>query len=149
MSLRHRHEYAVDLPRGLPAGFHKPTQKFRTDLGGCAPHPAPIRQVRAGGPLRDVMTLVPRVLLSISLAGPAPSGSTGHVPALSGLLLPSPASPDQAALSSTDLLRQTGGEGLSPPLESQRLTAQTESGPEPVFNRRQQNPPFQCTTPGS
>lgn len=93
MSLRHRHEYAVDLPRGLPAGFHKPTQKFPTDLGGCAPHPAPIRQVRAGGPLRDVMTLVPRVLLSISLAGPAPSGSTGHVPALSGLLLPSPASP--------------------------------------------------------
>lgn len=93
MSLRHRHEYAVDLPRGLPADFRKPTQEFPADLDGCAPRPALIRQVRAGGPLRDVTTLVPRVLLSVSLAGPAPSGSAGHVPALSGLLLPSPASP--------------------------------------------------------
>ncbi len=44
-------------------------------------------------------TPVPRVLLSITLAGPAPSGSTGHDPALSGPLSPSPASPEQAALS--------------------------------------------------
>ena len=39
------------------------------------------------------MTPVPHVLLSVSLAGPAPSGSPGYVPALSGLLPPSPASP--------------------------------------------------------
>ncbi len=40
MSLRHRHEYAVDLPRGLPADFRKPTQEFPADLDGCAPRPA-------------------------------------------------------------------------------------------------------------
>lgn len=28
MSLRHRHEYAVDLPRGLPTGFGKPTKEL-------------------------------------------------------------------------------------------------------------------------
>ena len=43
--------------------------------------------------VKDVITPVPRVLLSATLAGPAPSGSTGHVPALSGLLPPSPAPP--------------------------------------------------------
>jgi hypothetical protein len=43
--------------------------------------------------LKGVMTPVPRVLLSVSLAGPAPSGSPGHTPALSGLLPPSPAPP--------------------------------------------------------
>ena len=43
--------------------------------------------------LRDVIALVPRVLLSATLTGPTPSGSTGHVPALSGLLPPSPAPP--------------------------------------------------------
>src|SRR5205823_12050084 len=43
--------------------------------------------------VKDVITPVPRVLLSATLAGPAPSGSTGYVPALSGLLPPSPAPP--------------------------------------------------------
>src|SRR5262249_57595678 len=43
--------------------------------------------------LKDVTTPVPRVLLSATLAGPAPSGSTECVPALSGLLPPSPAPP--------------------------------------------------------
>lgn len=28
MSLRHRHEYAVDLPRGLLTGFRRPVQEF-------------------------------------------------------------------------------------------------------------------------
>ena len=42
---------------------------------------------------KDEITPVPRVLLSATLAGPAPSGSTRHVPALSGLLPPSPAPP--------------------------------------------------------
>ena len=43
--------------------------------------------------LKGVVTPVPRVLLSVSLAGPAPSGSPGHTPASSGLLPPSPAPP--------------------------------------------------------
>jgi hypothetical protein len=94
VSLRHRHEYAVDLPRGLPAGDGKPTQEFPADfVDGCAPRPAQIRQVRAGVNLRDVTTPVPRVLLFVTLTGPAPSGSAGHVPVSSGLLPPSPASP--------------------------------------------------------
>lgn len=28
MSLRHRHEYAADLPRGLPNGFEIPDKEF-------------------------------------------------------------------------------------------------------------------------
>jgi hypothetical protein len=49
VSLRPRHEYAADLPRGLPAGNDKPTQEFPADIvDGCAPRPAQIRQVRAG-----------------------------------------------------------------------------------------------------
>ena len=99
MSLRYRHEYAVDIPRGLPAGNGKPTQEFPADfVGGCAPRPAQIRQVRAGVRWRDVTTPVPRVLLSVTLTGPAPSGSAGHVPALSRLLPPSPASPGSGCL---------------------------------------------------
>jgi len=39
------------------------------------------------------MTPVPRILISASRAGPAPSGSPGRVPASSGLLPPSPAPP--------------------------------------------------------
>jgi hypothetical protein len=42
----------------------------------------------------------------------------------------------QAAPSNSDLLRQATGEGLSPPLELQRLTAQTKYEPEPRFERR-------------
>jgi hypothetical protein len=62
-------------------------------------------------------TPVPRVLLSITLAGPPPSGYW-HVPALSG---PLPALPGTTRVrlpsASTALLRQGVGEGLSPPLE--------------------------------
>lgn len=54
MSLQYRHEYAADLPRGLPASIDKPTQEFPTNItnnvDGCAPRPAQIRQVRAGVP---------------------------------------------------------------------------------------------------
>jgi hypothetical protein len=94
VSLQLRHEYAVDLPHGLPAGNGKPTQEFPAHIAdGCAPRPAQIRQVRAGVQMEGRKTPVPRVLLSVTLTGPAPSGSTGHVPALSGLLPPSPAPP--------------------------------------------------------
>lgn len=58
-----------------------------------APLPAHIHQVRAGLALRDVKTTVPRVLLSTSLAGPAPSGSADTSRLCQGRLPPSPASP--------------------------------------------------------
>ena len=58
--------------------IHMPTPKFPAETSdGCAPHPAHIRQIGAGEPLRDVPTLVPLVLLFVTLAGPTPSGSTG------------------------------------------------------------------------
>jgi hypothetical protein len=44
---------------------------------GCAPLPAQIRQIEAGRYLRDVITRVPLVLLPVTLAEPAPSGSSG------------------------------------------------------------------------
>jgi hypothetical protein len=60
--------------------IHMPTRKFPTPTisrGGCAPHPAHIHQIGAGKPLRDVVTLVPLVLLFVTLAEPTPSGSAG------------------------------------------------------------------------
>lgn len=79
-------------------------------------------------------TPVPRVLLSITLAGPAPSGSTGHVPALSGPLSPSPASPGSGC---PQLQPDCCDSGLVQVFHlhsnQQRLTAQTEVEPEPVL----------------
>jgi hypothetical protein len=73
---------------------------------GRAPRPAHIRQVRAGHILRDVNTQVPLVLLSVPLAGPAPSGSSGTSRLCQGCSHLPRHLPDQAALSSTALLRQ-------------------------------------------
>ena len=79
MPLQHRHGYAADLHRGLPAGDIEPTQEF----------PAPTsRGVRAALQPRSVRfelvdrlegrsPLVPHVRLSVSLAGPGPSGGAG------------------------------------------------------------------------
>src|SRR5215471_1021965 len=67
--------------------------------------------------MKDVITPVPRVLLSAMLAGPAPSGSAGTLRLCQGCSRPPRHHPDQAAPSFTALLRQDGGEGLSPPLE--------------------------------
>ena len=66
--------------------------------------------------LKGVTTPVPRVLLSVTLAGPAPSGSTRTSRLCQGCSRPPRHHPDQAAPSFSDLLRQAAGEGLSPPL---------------------------------
>jgi hypothetical protein len=76
--------------------------------------------------MKDVITPVPRVLLSATLAGPAPSGGAGTSRLCQGCSRPPRHHPDQAALSFTALLRQDGGEGLSPPLEQ---TAPHGAGP--------------------
>src|ERR1022692_1341350 len=76
--------------------------------------------------LKDVTTPVPRVLLSATLAGPAPSGGAKTSRLCQGCSRPPRHHPDQAALSYTALLRQNGGESISPPLEQQRLTAQLD-----------------------
>ena len=67
--------------------------------------------------VKDVTTPVPRVLLSATLAGPAPSGGADTSRLCQGCSRPPRHHPDQAALSFTALLRQDGGEGHSPPLE--------------------------------
>jgi hypothetical protein len=95
VSQRPRHEYAADLPHGLPRLVKEPSREVpaaRRYGGTHRARPLSARFEPVYG-IKDVTTPVPRVLLSATLAGPAPSGSTGHVPALSGLLPPSPAPP--------------------------------------------------------
>ena len=112
MSPRHRCEYAADLPHSLPDSMWKPPKEFPASQPSqgstprCAPLPAQIRQVRAGRAKRDVTTPVPLVLLSITLTGPAPSGSTGTSRLCQGCSHPPRHHPGQAAPSSTALLRQ-------------------------------------------
>jgi hypothetical protein len=74
--------------------------------GGCAPLPAQIHQVRAGAASRGGHTPVPRVLLSVPLTGPGPSGGTGPSRLCQGCSHPPRHHPDQAALSSTVPLRR-------------------------------------------
>ena len=84
-----------------------PTSEFPAELsGGYAPHTAHIHQIGAGKPLRDVQTLVPRVLLFVTLAEPTPSGSAGASRLYQGCSHPLRHLPKQAALSFTALLRQ-------------------------------------------
>ncbi len=101
------------------ANIHMPTREFPTRhrRDGCAPHPAHIHQIGAGEPLRDVLTLVPRVLLFVTLAEPTPSGSTGVSRLCQGCSHRSRHLPRSAALSCTALLRQDDDEGLPPPFE--------------------------------
>lgn len=61
---------------------------------------------RAGAASRGCHTPVPRVLLSIPLAEPGPSGSTGTSRLCQGCSHPPRHHPDQAALSSTVPLRR-------------------------------------------
>jgi hypothetical protein len=61
-----------------------------------------------------------------TLAGPAPSGSTWTVPALSGLLPPIPATPGQAwPRASLTCCDRNGGAGFSPRSINKRLVART------------------------
>ena len=67
-----------------------PTQPNSHSVG-YAPLPAQIRQIEAGRYLKDVITQVPLVLLPITLAGPAPSGSSGPSRLCQGCSHPLPA----------------------------------------------------------
>jgi hypothetical protein len=74
--------------------------------GRYAPHPAQIHQIRAGAASRGCHTPVPHVLLSVTLAGPRPSGSTGPSRLCQGCSHPPRHHSGRAALSFTALLRQ-------------------------------------------
>jgi len=94
VSQRHRHRYAADLPHGLPRLLKESSREVPAARSGGTHRARPVStRFEPVHEIKDVTTPVPRVLLSATLAGPAPSGSTGHVPALSGLLPPSPAPP--------------------------------------------------------
>ena len=106
MPLHHRHGYAAGLHHGLPNRRHSPIREFPTwpttpgqagrgDLSqmGTRCDPAHVRQVRGWWVhLRGVQTLVPHVYLSVLLAEPAPSGSSGTTRRCQGRCPPSPPS---------------------------------------------------------
>ena len=97
--------------RSSPPAAHSGAERVR-----AAPGPYPPGSSRYG--LEGLQTPVPRVLLSVTLAGPAPSGSAGTPRLCQGCSRPPRHLPGQAALSYAALLRQDSGGGLSPPLES-------------------------------
>jgi hypothetical protein len=114
LPLRHRHEYAADLPRGLPAGdFTRP--RSRPPSAGVHRNPARIRQVGAGVSLERLYTLVPHVHLSVSLGRPRSSGSADPSRRCQGCSHPNRRLPARAALSFPNLLRQAGDGVVSPP----------------------------------
>ena len=127
MSRRPRHRYAADLPCGLPDLLIYTAREFppqRHTAGRTAPGPHP----PGSGPVSKIKDVKRRFL---AYSFPPRSPDPPHLAVLStsrlcqGCSRPPRHHPDQAALSFTALLRQDGGEGLSPPLEQQRLTAQT------------------------
>ena len=81
-------------------GFHRPGKFPRLLSRWDAPLPTHIHQIRVGLALRGFTTSVPRVLLSILLAGPAPSGSAGTPRLCQGCSRPPRHLPARAALSS-------------------------------------------------
>ena len=125
VSQRPRHRYAADLPHGLPGLVKEPSREVPAEgLSGGTHRARPLSaRFEPVHVIKDVKAPVPRVLLSATLAGPAPSGSTGTSRLCQGCSRPPRHHPGQAALSFTAPLRQDGGEGLSPPLEQQRLAA--------------------------
>ncbi len=101
MPLQPRHGYAADFHRGLPTGDitqPKSSPPDRSQVGARC-KPAQIHQVSSWRLLlRGFQPLVPHVRLSVSLAGPGPSGSTGPSRRCQGCFHPPWRSPDQAAL---------------------------------------------------
>jgi hypothetical protein len=101
------------LPRSTspwPPGSHSPNhpgvpRPVMKGAGARRSRPISAR-FGAGKSLRDVTTLVPRVLLSVTLAGPTPSGSANASRLCRGRSRPPRRSPDQAAPSYAALLRQ-------------------------------------------
>jgi hypothetical protein len=103
---------AVESSQGVPR-----------HVGGCAPLPAHIHQIRSGPSFEG------RKRRFLAYSFPSRSPNPRHLAVLTrpsfvgAACHPPRRHPGRAAPSSTPLLRQDGGEGLSPPLNTQRLTA--------------------------
>jgi hypothetical protein len=120
MPQRHRHDYAADLHHGLPASD---TNQPRSSPARPSARVRTAYQPRSTGfelvvLLKGFTTTVPLVHLPISLARPAPSGSTDVSRRCRGCSRPSRRPPGQAAPSFTNLLRQASGGALPSPLGS-------------------------------
>jgi hypothetical protein len=124
MPLQHRHGYAAGIHRGLPTGdIDRPRSSPTGDALGHADRVARCFQPRSArlelvALLRGVQPLVPHVRLSVSLAGPGPSGGAGPSRRCQGCFRSPPHPRSRAALSFTGPLRRTGRGVLSPPLGS-------------------------------
>ncbi len=117
---RHRHDYAVGFHRGLPTG------RASARLRSCPTAPSPVRSRTAARPISARLEPVGRLDGALDTGfSRTPSRLASRtravwqyqpVPALSGLLPTLPGVPRLRLLPSfTGLLRQPGGEGLSPP----------------------------------
>ena len=76
MPLRHRCEYAAVLPRSLPDSSCPPPREFATGFRQVRAASSPDHQVSSWRRIKGVSHADPRVLLSVPLAEPEPSGST-------------------------------------------------------------------------
>ncbi len=108
MPLQHRHGYAADLHRGLPAGDIAPAKEFPAPpRAGARCNPAPIRQVRAGGSLEEAFS---RWFLTYTFPSCLPDPDHLAVLARPGVVRaafhPHPRPRDQAAPSFTGPLRR-------------------------------------------
>ena len=94
ISRRPRHGYAAGLHRGLLPGRRNRPRSCppQSEVGARRPQPISTR-FELVGHLRRLHHRFLAYTFSSCSPGPPPSGSAGHVPALSGLLPPSPASP--------------------------------------------------------
>jgi hypothetical protein len=121
MPLRHRCEYAADLPRSLPDGSCPPPRKFPAHLlDRYAPLPGfePVVPHKGG---------VTHRFLAYSSPSRLPDPDHLAVLARPGFVRAAPTLPASPASGCPQLpppfCERISGEGLSPPLESQRLTA--------------------------
>src|SRR5262245_50048821 len=121
---RHRRGYAADIHHGLP------DLQVQTCPGvphllrgvGCAPHPAQIRQVRAGDSFRGVNAGSSRTPLRLARRT-RPIWQSWTVPALSRLLPPSPAPPGSGCRQlRSPRCDGVSGAGLPPPLGQTALS---------------------------
>jgi hypothetical protein len=135
MPLRHRCGYAAAFPRSLPGSSCPPPREFPATLtrGRCAPHPAQIRQVRAGAASRDVT----RRFLTYSSPSRSPDPNHLAVLARPGFVRAAPTLPGTTWFrlppASPPCCDRISGEGFSPPLDPQRLTAHARSAAHRCF----------------
>jgi hypothetical protein len=123
--LQHRHEYAADLLRGLATDcIRSASESLPAIMSGVRCAPAHIHQVGAGVALTELYSLVQTAFTPSRLAcRTRVVWRCRPVPALSGLLPPSPASPGSGCPQLQRPAATGQGGVLSPPPGTRRLVA--------------------------